>query len=236
MKKLDEKERRDLILYIIANTKRKSRRLDILTLAQLLEKLHRDSDSLQATAKAVSLHPEMVRQILSVLTLPGEVQKLFSSRKIDSIDIAYRLTRLTNKEEQKELAEKIIQEGLPTVIVRDIVQYRLNYPEVSLKEAVDQVEKTKAIDVYEISVPLKEVVKKGYQAANTVLQDEMLDYLKNILTAEGVENVVLDGQNILITINKAGLSRLKSLSKSIGVPYKLAIKALLINYFAGGIR
>lgn len=101
MTKLDE----DTALAIVfANTKRKKRIDDLLTIAKACEYLVKLNKygSQQAVAKRVGLSAEMIRQFLTVLKLSKEIQELVSKRKIDSVDMVKEIAVI--KDQPKQIA------------------------------------------------------------------------------------------------------------------------------------
>ncbi len=131
MKKMDE----DTALSIIfANTKRKKRYEDLLTIAKAFDYLVKLSkySSQQAVAKKVGLSSEMIRQFLSVLKLPKEVQKLISERRIDSVDIVKELAAI--KDPMKQLAAAYALRDSQSKDVRDIKRLVKN-EDFPIKEA-----------------------------------------------------------------------------------------------------
>lgn len=115
MKKLDE----DIALAIVfSNTKRKKRKENLLTIAKAFDYLVKLYGSQKAAANKVGLSTEMIRQFLSVLKLPHEVQMLFSNRQIDSVDVAKELLAL-NDPTRQIIAAKTIADSL-SKDVRDI--------------------------------------------------------------------------------------------------------------------
>lgn len=115
MKSLDEET---ALAIIFANTRRKKRTENLITVARAFECLVKLYGSRNAVAKTVGLSTEMVREFLILLTLPKEVRDLFESRKIDSIDLGRELAVLGDKQKQI-VASKMIT-NLPTKDVRDI--------------------------------------------------------------------------------------------------------------------
>jgi len=117
MKKCDE----DTALAILfSNTKRKKRIDDLFTIAKACEYLVslKKYGSQGAVAKKIGLSTEMIRQFLAVLKLPREVQKMFSSRKIDSVDVAKELLALNDPAKQVVAAKALA--GSLSKDVRDI--------------------------------------------------------------------------------------------------------------------
>lgn len=108
MKELDENA---ALAIVFANIRRKKRSVDLITIAKSFEDLVNLYGSPKAVAEKVGLSTEMIRQFLAVLKLPKEVQKIFSKRQIDSLDVAKELLAL--KEPAKQVvAAKAIADSL----------------------------------------------------------------------------------------------------------------------------
>ena len=99
MKILDEET---ALSILFANTRRKKRSEDLITIAESCEYLTKLYGSQKAVAERVGLSTEMIREFLAALKLPEEVQKLISDRKIDSIDIVREISVL--KDPSKQIA------------------------------------------------------------------------------------------------------------------------------------
>ena len=105
MGELDEES---ALAILFANTKRKKRSENLLTVAQSCEYLVKLYGSQKAVAEKIGLSTEMIRQFLSVLKLPKEVQKLVSDRQIDRIDIVKEISALKDPKTQIEAAKSFI--------------------------------------------------------------------------------------------------------------------------------
>lgn len=115
MNKLDEET---ALSILFANTKRKKRTTDLLTIAKNCDYLVKLYGSQKAVSEKVGLSSEMIREFLVVLKLPKQIQDLVSERKIDSIDIVREISAL--KESPKQIiASKAFINSL-TKDVRDI--------------------------------------------------------------------------------------------------------------------
>ena len=115
MKALDEQT---ALAIVFANTRRKKRTEDLVTVAEAFDHLLKVYGSQGAVAKKVGLHPEMVREFLKILSLPAKVKELVRTRKIDRLDVAYKISMLPNREERIEAARE--RAGLTTDDVRDV--------------------------------------------------------------------------------------------------------------------
>lgn len=118
MKSLDE----DTALSIVfSNTKRKKRAVDLITVAESCDYLAQLYGSQKAVAEKVGLSSEMIREFRKLLTLPAEVRDLISSRQIDRLDVAYRISMLEEPTKQIDAARAIAD--LPSSKdVRDILR------------------------------------------------------------------------------------------------------------------
>jgi hypothetical protein len=106
---------------LFANTKRKRRQVDLITIAESCGNLAHLYGSQAAVAKRVGLSSEMIRQFMSLLKLPEQVKNLVSTRKIDRLDVAYRIAMLKEPEKQVAAAKSIA--NLPSSKdVRDVVR------------------------------------------------------------------------------------------------------------------
>lgn len=115
MRELDEDT---ALATIFANTRRKKRTENLLTIAQSFKYLVELYGSQKAVADKVGLSTEMIREFLIVLKLPVEVQQLISSRQIDSVDVAREISAIKDPLKQVVTA-KILADAL-SEDVRDI--------------------------------------------------------------------------------------------------------------------
>lgn len=129
MKKLDEET---ALSVLFANTKRKKRSVDLLTIAKSCEYLVNLYGSKRAVAEKVGLSTEMIREFLTILKLPKEIQKLVSERKVDSIDVVKEISALKEPSKQIEVAEAFINS--PSKDARDIKRLVKN-TDISINDA-----------------------------------------------------------------------------------------------------
>jgi len=103
---------------LFANTKRKKRYVDLITVAQSCKYLADLYGSKEAVAEKVGLSTEMIRELMLPLELPREIQKLISSREIDSIDKVKEISALKDVSRQIVAANEFINAS--TKDVRDM--------------------------------------------------------------------------------------------------------------------
>lgn len=125
---------------IFANTKRKKRNVDLVTLAKTCEYLVNIYGSQQALAKKVGLSAEMIRELLIPLKLPKEIQKFVVERKIDSIDVVREISAL--KEPTKQITAANAFMNSASKDVRDIKRL-IKDASMSLKNAKRVIQEAK---------------------------------------------------------------------------------------------
>jgi hypothetical protein len=106
LKKLDEDT---ALARIFANTRRKKRTADLITVARAFDYLCQLYGSQKAVADKVGLSPEIVREFRAVLRLSPQVQGLVRARKIDSLDVAYRIGMVRDSAKQVEMAKRLME-------------------------------------------------------------------------------------------------------------------------------
>lgn len=134
MNELDEET---ALSIVFANTKRKKRNVDLITVAKSFEYLVRLYGSQNAVAKRVGLHSEMVRQFRSLLKLSEEVQEIIADRRIDKLDVAYRISMIKEPSEQIEAA-KGIADLHESKDIRDVIRM-IEKAGYSTKESIERI-------------------------------------------------------------------------------------------------
>jgi hypothetical protein len=103
---------------LFGNTRRVKRTVDLITIARACDFLVRSYGSKEAVAKKIGLSPEMIREFMKLLTLVPEVQKIVKSREIDRLDVAYKLSKISDPKLQVEAARRT--RDLSSKAVRDM--------------------------------------------------------------------------------------------------------------------
>lgn len=179
MKELNEET---ALAILFTNTKRKKRKDDLITIAKACEYLVNLNKygSQQAVAKIVGLSSEMIRQFLSVLRLPKEVQELVSERKIDSVDVVTKIAAINNPKKQTAVAYVFVNSL--TKDVRDIKRL-VKSENLTIEEAKKTVQEAKPKEMH---IFVMDIDDETYRAIMT--------YAKNlkIKPAELVQEIVMD--------------------------------------------
>jgi DNA uptake protein ComE-like DNA-binding protein len=140
---------------LFANTKRKKRSVDLITLAQSCKYLVDLYGSKKAVAEKVGLSTEMIRELMLPLEVPKEVQTLISSRKIDSIDKVREISVLKAPSKQIAAAKEVV--NTPTKDVRDMKRL-IERTGVSPKKAKEIILEAKPKDLHIFLIDFDEEV------------------------------------------------------------------------------
>lgn len=167
---------------LFANTKRKKRDVDLLTLSKNCEYLvNLYNGSLKNVAEKLGLSKEMIREFLIAKDLPKEIQLLISKRKIDSLDIVKQISEIKDRKNQVKIAYAVLD--LPSKDIRDIKRL-IKSSNIHTEEAkmTIQNEKPKNFHVYLIDI-------------NDNENDIIFTEAKNLKMkpAELVKKIVLEG-------------------------------------------
>lgn len=138
MRKLNEET---ALAIIFGNTRRKpeNRKEDILTIAHCFEYLVKLYGSRKTVSEKTGLSDEMIRQFLTALKLPKEIQNMIAERKIDSVDAIRNLATL---EEIKQIETAKVYTKSQSKDARDIKRL-LNEGKLDVKEAKNLIDKAK---------------------------------------------------------------------------------------------
>lgn len=142
------------LAIIFANTKRHKREVDLLVVAECFRLLLRIYKTQGAVAEKTGLSREMVREFLQILDLPEYVKVLIRSRKIDSIDTAYRLSKVKDEQNLSEIVSKLL--NLQTHDLRDVLSTAKENAELSIDAAQDAVLKSKPRNLHVFIIDFSE--------------------------------------------------------------------------------
>ena len=222
-----------LLAIIAAGTKRtsKKRTISILKVAKAFKDLHDLHGSLDAVSKIVKLSPEMVRQFVKLLSLTDEVKMLIKKGLINSIDIGYRISKLSKKD-QIILAENVIGKRLSSEDVRNIVKYKIDNPSISITKAIKNMLDSKVRKIFVAYLGIDKntndrIDQKYRKKDKSVLIKSLFEKLV------GKENIVffsLNGRVVLIKVSQEGLRRMKNKAKQSKIPLPKLANVLVREY------
>lgn len=168
------------LAIIFANTKRRKRAVDLMTVAECFEFLRNVYGSQEVVAEKTDLSREMVREFLQILTLPTYIKDLIRSRKIDSIDTAYRLSKLDSGS-LSSIANKLA--NLHTHDVRDVISTTQEKVGISVDSATEAVLKAKPKNLHVFIVDFSD---KNYKKLISIAKGQErspADLMKKIVDA-----------------------------------------------------
>lgn len=205
------------ILLIIANTKKRKRQDDIVTIATYIEILYKNIGDLNKVARLVSLSTDMLKKFLSVNKLSVDVKKLFKTRKIDSVTIAHLLSYFSN-DEQLYLIAEILKGNMNTDDMKVIVPLKNSVSDLKINELVERVISSKDKKIYLILFPLFE---------NNNYVEIFKKNIKNLLKKEDILKLEVKEKVIELGLSKNGIQKIRELAKK----EKLTLRNYLKRYF-----
>lgn len=137
MERFDDKTVARLLLSIKPPARGIEKPLNPIEIAKLLNEACK-YESREEVAKELGINRATVRQYLHLLRLPKNVQKLIKPGKI-GMDKGYRISLLKDKEDQRCLANAILQENLANSEVRGVVFLKTNNPQIPINDCVQKV-------------------------------------------------------------------------------------------------
>jgi hypothetical protein len=192
---------------LIGNTRRVHRKFSLVDVAECIEIARQDLGSLHAVAEHVGLSEEMLRQFGSVKDLCPKVKKLVSERKIDSVDIVYRLSKLPHSE-QYDVASLVAGGDLDSDDVRAVVTLRRSAPEIDIREVVERVRSSRNIKEYVAYFP----VPAGRSHVRL-----LRSAVAAVVGQANIRSLSLEGNLGTLILNSAGRKRLAEAARSQGV-------------------
>lgn len=193
------READDAIAAIIASTKRKKRKLDPLQVAEKLLIAREALGGMGKLCETVGLSHEMVRQILSVRNCAAPVKRLIRQNKLTSFDILHRLSKL-GENDQKVIAEAVVEGRLNSDDVRALVGLRKALPEVEVQDLIRRVQRSRNIKQY---VAYLLAPKKGDASS------EFYDRVADALGKDNIVSITMNRGVGEIVMNREGRDRLQ---------------------------
>jgi hypothetical protein len=203
-----------LVIELILNTHKKAKRsLNLVQIAEKIKILKKELGSLNAVAKKIDLSNEMVREFWSMNFLSDGVKKLIRNRKIDLVDIAYRLSLLKNKENQLILAMKISEEGFSSKEVREIVSILRMNPKISIEQAISKYNEIKNIIRYKFIFPSKRLAIYGKKIDNQSVSQDIKMKIERELGSNSVYECSIFGDFVMLILTENGFRSLRNKAK-----------------------
>lgn len=207
------------LALLIRNAKSRSRKIDLLTLAEASEYLEKLYGSKKALATKTGIRPETFRVYGLVQRLPFEVKILVRSRLLDNPEIIESILRASpnNKEKLIELAEAVVSYGLNTQDTRALEKFVRYNPDASIAESVSRVLKSKPVTErrYVLVTELPDGISRQLQGSQ-IRCDDILTSMKHL----GISDIVscdLHDKTLMLVIGEKGFLTLKAKAKAMNV-------------------
>ena len=130
------------LAILISSTHSKKRPLPLTEIAISVEVALAKLGSYSAVADRIGLSSKMLRQFSSVRRLSRPVQKLFETRRLESVDAATHLVMLPSPD-QEVMAEALASGEIDTSDIRAVVQLRKIGPPEPLHSLLKRVRESK---------------------------------------------------------------------------------------------
>lgn len=216
---INEHKAAQIILSI--GTHRKYRVLDPITVAEELKKLC-EKIPRKEVARRFKIADRTLRIYFKLLNLSESVKELVRSRKIPQ-DIAYRLTFLS-KEDQEDLAKRILETDLTNKEVRAIVQtLKRRNPDMPIEQCIELVLKyrPRAEEEFLIVTKLEPKVLSELNIKSKVYNLQLDDLLKEIMSevipADGLSFIKTKNEIVFLALNKQGRQAYKNAVKKMRI-------------------
>jgi len=214
-------------MELILNTNRVNRPLNLIKVSRKMKKYVNTLGSTKAAAEDLKLSPRMVNLFLTVLGLPPEIKSLIEERKIESLDLAYRLTLLDNLEDQVFLASKYIEGEIETKDVREIVSIKRKKPDTGIKEILSDFYKYKDTKRYRYVLSVFSLGRRKPGGTSAGIRNEIEKKIEGELGSNSLECVEISGSVVALTLTEVGYRLLQRRAKKLGISKKEAVTEIL---------
>jgi len=238
---MSNQERRDKLLDQLGSelrarlfdgigSRRIKRTMDPISVA---EELERRGASNEEWARALGVSAEMVREFRHILRLPEHIKSLVRDRRI-SIDKAYRLSKLKDKEAQQALAQFLAEQKIPAPVVREVVRLKNRNPDMPLAQCIDMalksrpVREDKYVFVTSIEPSLRQVIEKEAQKrGKSSLELIKRVVVKSMLSEASILGFSMHDGLIVITLDRGGIEALRRKARELAAPLEELVSTLV---------
>lgn len=189
---------------LIKNTRTTHRYLSLIEIADWLDIAIEGLGSLKKVADRIDLSEKMLKQFQYIRKLTPTAQKIFASRKIDSVDIAVHLSMFKDQE-QIEIAKEIASGNLNSADVRAIRELKKEVENLCITDVIEKVKASRDVKQY-----IAEFVIRSKRSDEESLRDRF----SKVLEPNNIISLSLKGSIGKIIINDKGWSLLQKYSKN----------------------
>lgn len=214
---LSQKKREQIIARLIANTHRRKRTRNLFDIARDIKTLENDFGNLKEVTKILNISSEMLRKILSVLQLAPNVQKLFKSRRIDVVNVAYFMKDFSSKD-QKIIADSIIADRLTGDDLKVLAPLHRAQPNLSIKQLISRIIDSKDTKIYVAYF----LIPENLHGAKKIPRQ-----LKQILPAKEIVSLKIEKGYGILKLTPIGYKQLRKNAKDNNVSLRKYIDNIL---------
>ena len=204
------------LALIISATKRKTRPVSIVAIADAIFQSAQILGSVSAVSDRVGLSSKMLGQFLMVRKLCPEVRELVETRTIDSVDAIAHLSQLPPAH-QCLLARDFSAKELTTADVRAIVELWKKNQSQPIHDLMQKVKKSRTIKQYIFEF----IARGGADAA--IIKNKLL----GTLLPEQVLSLGIQSSKGSLIVTKDGCEALKKCAKKLGIQLRNVVPELL---------
>ena len=198
-----------------------------------------EQTSKDEVAKRLGLkRTEMLREFLSLLHLPPDVQTLFEDWKV-GIDKGYRISLLDAADDQRKVARAILEHNLTSSDVRDIVSLKKMNPEMPIEECIRKVVASKKkVKYYVVLTGIDEdtllALQRRCKQCQCQVKDLIRKLIQEILTEpNGIIELEMRGKLIKITLTPTAFKDINEKAKQLNVILDDLVDKLARDWLCG---
>ena len=212
----EDDELKEALAVLISSTHSKNRPLPLTEIAKWLDAAVSKLGSYSAVADRIGLSPQMLRQFSYISRLSRSVQKLFQSRRLDSIDAVTHLAMLP-VQEQEVMAEALASGDIDTSDIRAVVQLRREGDSGPIDVLLKRVRESKTKQEY-----VAEFVVRGSRDYTSIT-----DAFGAYIPESEIMRLELKGAVGRLVVTQKGKHALARAARTLGVPFKRVIPTIL---------
>lgn len=212
----EDDELKEALAVLISSTHSKKRPLPLTDIAKWLKVAVVKLGSYSAVADRIGLSSQMLRQFSHVPRLAKSVQKLFQTRRLDSVDAVTHLAMLP-VQEQQIVAEALASGDIDTSDIRAVVQLRRGGESGPIDRLLKRVKESKTKQEYVAEF----VVRDGRDYTS------MMDAFKVYIPENEIIRLELKGSVGRLVVTQKGKQALAKAARTLGIPLKRVIPTIL---------
>jgi hypothetical protein len=215
-KNLFSQNTNDALAILISSTKTKKRPVSLVDISKWLVVAVNKLGGYKEVADRLGLSTKMLRQFALVTHLQPEVQQLFKSRALDSIDAVVHLLLLSNKE-QVIVANVLVDKKIDTKDLRAIVQVRKGNSKVPINKIIDEIIKTKTRKNYVVEF----IIREGDSYTR------LMKKFKRYISPNEIIRLDIEGSLGRLILTKNGKQELYRIAKNLNTRFQNVMPAIL---------